>query len=377
MPPASESQQHARESPAASLLEVIQAGARAPALSDDHFGQLALDVFAHQFHHNAPFRSYSERRGATPESVPDWREIPAVPTRAFRMARLVCGDVPPQAVFRTSGTTGGDDARGVHEFQDLTLYDAALIAGFLAHLLGDGAPAVIVSLVPSPEEVPDSSLSHMAGRVVDRLGAPGSGFFMAAGRLDGEGIARAALQAEEAGRPLCLFATSLALHELLRSPIATELRLPAGSRVMDTGGSKLRGGDLPPPPALRALVEERLGVAGAWVVNEYGMTELSSQLYDHVAGEPDPGRRRHRGPPWMRSMARDPDTLRILPEGEQGILCHWDLANLHSVMVVQTEDLGVVTDEGVELLGRLPGAVPRGCSLAAEEMVAAAARGGS
>jgi hypothetical protein len=355
------------------LLETIHAGAGSPPLADARFGELALELFRHQFTHNAPYRAFCERRGSTPGTVESWAEIPAVPTRAFRLARLVCGDRPPQAVFRTSGTTAGEDERGAHEYPDLTLYDAALIAGFQAHLLADGAAPMVIALVPSPAELPDSSLSHMAGRVVERLGAAGSGFFMERGVLNVEAVVRACGQAAEAGIPVCIFATSLALHELLvRVAGAAAPALPPGSRVMDTGGSKLRDGELPSPRELRRQIGERLGVPATHCVNEYGMTELSSQLYDHVAGAPEPARRLHRAPPWMRSAARDPDTLRILPEGERGILCHWDLANLHSVAAVQTEDLGVVGAGGVELLGRLRGAVPRGCSLAAEEMVAAA-----
>jgi len=48
-------------------------------------------------------------------------------------------------------------------------------------------------------------------------------------------------------------------------------------------------------------------------------------------------------------------------------LRHFDLANLNSVLAIQTEDLGRVAGSGFELLGRAPGAQLRGCSLTAEE----------
>jgi hypothetical protein len=41
----------------------------------------------------------------------------------------------------------------------------------------------------------------------------------------------------------------------------------------------------------------------------------------------------------------------------------FDLANVRSVMAVQTEDLVVRRGEGFELLGRLPRAEAKGCSL--------------
>ena len=71
-----------------------------------------LRVFAHQFARNAPYRAFCERRGVTPATVASWEDVPPVPTAAFRHADLACG--PPQAVFRTSGTGGGAEARGRH-----------------------------------------------------------------------------------------------------------------------------------------------------------------------------------------------------------------------------------------------------------------------
>jgi hypothetical protein len=68
-----------------------------------------------------------------------------------------------------------------------------------------------------------------------------------------------------------------------------------------------------------------------------------------------------------------PETLAPLPEGEVGLLRHFDLANLHTVAAVQTDDLGVRRGDGFEVLGRAAGAEPRGCSLAAEELVSGSA----
>jgi hypothetical protein len=50
-------------------------------------------------------------------------------------------------------------------------------------------------------------------------------------------------------------------------------------------------------------------------------------------------------------------------EGQPGILRVFDLANVWSVMAVQTEDLAVKRGTGFELVGRAAAAEPRGCSL--------------
>lgn len=59
-----------------------------------------------------------------------------------------------------------------------------------------------------------------------------------------------------------------------------------------------------------------------------------------------------------------PETLRPVDPGEAGLLQIYDLANVASVLTIQTEDLAVQLDGGFELLGRAPAAEPRGCSLA-------------
>ena len=116
---------------------------------------------------------------------------------------------------------------------------------------------------------------------------------------------------------------------------------------------------------IRGLADA-LGLAGDSVINEFGMTELLSQRYGY--GDPAVPLL---GPPWLRSRALDPVTLEELPQGEVGILCHYDLANLGSVCAVLTEDQGRIVGEGIDWLGRTAGASPRGCSLATAELLEA------
>jgi hypothetical protein len=47
----------------------------------------------------------------------------------------------------------------------------------------------------------------------------------------------------------------------------------------------------------------------------------------------------------------------------------FDLANLGSVLAIQTQDLAVRRGMGFELLGRDPHAIPRGCSRSADELL--------
>jgi len=147
-------------------------------------------------------------------------------------------------------------------------------------------------------------------------------------------------------------------------------RLPLGSRVMETGGFKglrrqISRGDM------YALLTDRLGLPELYCVAEYGMTELCSQFYDNVLRERalggNPRSRYKVVPPWVRTQVVDAESLEPLPAGRLGLLRHFDLANLESVMAIQTDDLGVTNGEGFEILGRAAGAELRGCSIAMDQ----------
>src|SRR5437867_3994228 len=101
------------------------------------FDAWARRIFAHQFERNAPYRTVCERRGVTPAVVARLEDVPAVPTAAFRHLELTCG--PPDAVFRTSGTTSGPATRGSHLVPHLELYRASALAAFSRFVLTDGA----------------------------------------------------------------------------------------------------------------------------------------------------------------------------------------------------------------------------------------------
>jgi hypothetical protein len=76
-------------------------------------------------------------------------------------------------------------------------------------------------------------------------------------------------------------------------------------------------------------------------------------------------------PPWLRVVPVDPVTLEPVAAGEVGIARIVDLGNVDSAIAIQTQDRVRRSGAGIELLGRAPGATPRGCSLAIEEFLRA------
>lgn len=358
------------------LVELFQQPIEEP-LDDETFNRVALRVFTHQFANNPPYAAFCRRRGIEPDRVEHWSAVPAVPTGAFREVALVAGDpARAEAVFRTSGTTAGADRRGTHYVLDVAIYHFSLIPNFAACVLPDGVELRMLSLVPSSAEMPDSSLSHMISVVLERLGSDDSAFFASASHgIDDPRLETALRDAQAAGEPVCILGTSFAFVHWLDRLAARNVRfkLPAGSRVMDTGGYKGRSREVA-EDEMRALYAEVLDVPASHCVNEYGMTEMCSQFYDATLRDAVRGRDRDRFkmlPPWVRTRIVDPETLEPVAEGEAGLLQHFDLANLHSVMAIQTEDLGVAAGDGFRLLGRAPGATPRGCSIAMDLLLEA------
>ena len=116
---------------------------------------------------------------------------------------------------------------------------------------------------------------------------------------------------------------------------------------------------------LRRLMTKYLAVPESHIVAEYGMSELSSQAYDGVAGEARPMAGIFRFPPWVRTQIMSPETGAVATAGETGLLRVFDPANMYSVMAIQTEDLAVGREDGFEPRGRAESAGPRGCSLMA------------
>src|SRR5215213_125226 len=140
------------------------------------FDALALAVFAYQFDYNAPYQRFCLARDKTPATVTRWQDIPAVPTVAFKELELTCA--PPEKIFLTSGTTRGQEKRGRHLVPDLTLYHASALSHFATCVLPDNRHVRMLSLIPSPEARPHSSLTQMVAWVMAQWGAPGSAYFI-------------------------------------------------------------------------------------------------------------------------------------------------------------------------------------------------------
>jgi acyl-protein synthetase LuxE len=332
----------------------------------ERFADLALAAFAWQFERIEPYRRLCERRRATPETVRDWRQVPPVPAAAFKTMALAAE--PAVEVFRSSGTTG--EQRSVHHHPYPDLYRRVIDASFPQFCLpyvGPGGRLPILSLIPSREQLPDSSLAFMADHILTHYGSPESATTFGSRGVEATKARSWAAARQREGRAVLILATAFALAQWLDALERLDLhfRLPAGSALFETGGFKGRTTELTRADLL-SRVQTWLGVPPGFMVREYGMTELTSQCYTRalLGGDPD----LFVAPHWVRVRLLDPETLEEVPGGTPGLIAVFDLANLGSAVHLLTEDLGVAEGDGFRLLGRAAGAELRGCSLVVEEL---------
>jgi len=370
-----------------------------PHVNDYEFNQLALELFALQFTHNAPYRRFCQARGVSPETTTGWTSIPAIPASAFKDLELTSLLVNQRTtVFHSSGTTEQRPSRHFHNAESLSIYEASLLPWFAAHVLtnppsghddcgderspsprpsplGEGDTSSvrdkfksrfrILSLTPSPTAAPHSSLVHMFETVRCEFGSTGSVFL---GNVASDGTWILDLEqtfstlGESSDRPIALLGTAFGFVHLLDAVGENKLRLAPGSCVVETGGYKGRSRELP-KAELHALITERLGVPPTYIICEYGMSELSSQAYDRIAGREASAQPCFHFPPWARAKIISPETGSEVGEGETGLIRVFDLANVWSVLAIQTEDLGIRRGDGFELIGRAKAVESRGCSL--------------
>lgn len=339
------------------------------------FEARALELFALQFQQNAAYRKICEARRVSPGAVTGWQQIPAVPAAAFKELELTSLPLAERThVFHSSGTTGQRPSRHFHSADSLALYEASLLGWFRRHR---GRARRLLVLAPPAAQVPHSSLVHMF-ETIRRHEAQAESVFV--GRLardggwelDGEAAVRILREVCASPEPLLILGTAFSFVHLLDELADRNqyLKLPAGSAALETGGYKGRSRSLP-KAELHEMISERFGLSPAQIICEYGMSELSSQAYDlslACDGNPHPSSpvtRRFQFPSWARVQIVSPETGNEVTYGETGLLRIYDLANVFSVLAIQTEDLAVRRGEGFELIGRAQLAEPRGCSLMA------------
>jgi len=274
-----------------------------------------------------------------------------LPVEAFKLATVACFPAEEaERVFISSGT--GGQKRSRHLVRNLGIYERSVLSAYdraVAERFGWGVGKVAV-LGHLPAYAEESSLVAMVSILAEKRGSPASRLF-----LDDVSVLDDMCNSA-AGTPVLLFGAAFGLLDLLEE---RSWALPQGSVVIETGGMKTHRRAIG-----RSELHERLArgfsVPRDQVVSEYGMCELMSQCYTDPSGL-------FRTPPWMRHHVLDPEDISTeRPEGEEGILAFVDLANVHTVSFILTQDRAVSREGGFDVLGRMEDAELRGCNFLLE-----------
>lgn len=304
----------------------------------EDFPAVAVRIAAFQRERTAVYKRYCDAV-LSAEGQIDWPP-PYLPVAAFKHESVCAGAASSaQKVFESSGTTGTAPSR--HHVLQLDYYTSSLEANF-RRTFGDGPFRILAHL---PKYAERSSLVFMLGHLIERLGAPGSQFFLDSA----EPLLKAATAP---GPPLMLFGAAFGLLDLIES---APIPMPSSAVVVETGGMKTHRRAMS-----RQTLHDRLltgfGLDRNQLWSEYGMCEMLSQCYA-ASGAP------YEAPPWVHARIVDPERPdREMAEGESGALAIADLANVHSCSFLLTEDRALRTGAGFEVLGRMTGAELRGCN---------------
>tara|TARA_B100002019_G_scaffold292159_1_gene314415 strand:- start:163 stop:1173 length:1011 start_codon:yes stop_codon:yes gene_type:complete len=314
--------------------------------SNETFNELILEAHDFQKRNCQTLKNYTDQNCKNPQS---WKEITPIPTEAFKSAKII--SFPEKRIsktFLTSGTTG--DSKGQHHFLDTSLYEKSILATWKKLNL---PKLPLICLTQSHECNNKSSLIHMFKTL------NGKYLINSSGEINFEKINSFF---KHNNSPIVFAGTAIAFLELIKNSSNINIELPKGSWILETGGYKGMKKSVN-KDTFYAEISELFNLPIDKIINEYSMTELSSQFYSFGLNHT------HKSAHWLKAKVVIPGKNTEAQDGEKGILAIYDLANLGSSVAIMTGDIAIKKGNEFELVGRDKTLTPRGCSLAAEELI--------
>lgn len=345
------------------VLRIIEAGVDAE-LTDAQFNDYSLQLFALQYSTNKIYREFCDIKKIKPGDVSRWQDIPMVYNDVFK-THLVASFPLEQSVMSclTGGTTSLTQRGRIFRDEDgkKLVFGAnkKMTASYLFPDFEEGKRCRILILAPSPQLAPSMGMAIGMDQTRTHFGTEDSIFLLGRSGIDVKNLLKALRESEASGIPVALIGATAAYVYFFQSCRRKKIKfkLPPGSRICDGGGYRGRFGVVTRDDYY-AMVKEILDIPDSHCVNVLGEAETATNLFDDslrrlVKGLP-PRKRTRPVPPWSRVIAMDIDNLSPLPDGEVGLLAHWDLANVPTVLAVITDNLGYTTDNGsgCEMVGR-------------------------
>ncbi|GAW29959.1 hypothetical protein [Carboxydocella sp. ULO1] len=327
--------------------------------NEAEFNALALEIFAYQFEANDYYRNLCEQLGKYPGQISHWSQIPAIPTQAFKESVVASIPVEKSELALLTSGTSDPNLRG-KIFRDRSSLANIIQANALLtkkYCFPDRDKMTMAMLIPPPEQAPGMAMAFGLAQLLKNYGKEDSQYFISERGLDAEGLLAFLTNVIQRQEPVALVgATSgfvLFFNHIRKQ--GKKLVLPEGSRVLDGGGYQGTFGAMTREEFYQNC-QELLGISAHFCVNVLGMSESGTNYVDNVLAEAMAGRlhteRQKITPPWTRTVVVGMRTGQPLPPGEIGLIRHFDLTNRATVLAVQTDNLGYLTAEGFEIIGR-------------------------
>ena len=315
--------------------------------TEEEFKQHCLETFRYQYENVEVYRKFVDYLRINPNDIVEVEKIPFLPIEMFKNHQILDKNISTNLFFQSSGTTQMNLSK--HFIADEKMYQDSIYKSF-EQFIGKPEDFIFLGLLPSYLEKQNSSLIYMVDFLMKKSNKPENGYFL----YNHEDLFQ--LLNELKNRKVILFGVSFALLDFLDfcNSNAQALQFSKFLTVIETGGMKGRKEEMTKDELLKILQE---GLKTDKIYSEYSMTELLSQAYSL-------GENIYQCPNWMRVLIRNvEDPFSYEKQGRTGAINIIDLANIHSCSFIATQDLGKITDDQFQVLGRIDHSDIRGCSL--------------
>ena len=316
-------------------------------LTEQDFLNASLKTFYYQYENVEIYRKFVDYLKINPKEVDSLTKIPFLPIEMFKNHQILDRNVTADLFFQSSGTTQMNLSK--HFIADEKIYQESIYKSF-KQFIGTPEDFIFLGLLPSYLEKQNSSLIYMVDYLMKKSGKPENGYFL----YNHADLFELLNTLQD--KKVILFGVSFALLDFLDFCSSNTQTLLSSNTltVIETGGMKGRKEEMTKDELLKILQE---GFRTEKIYSEYSMTELLSQAYSL-------GNNEYQCPNWMRIMVRNAeDPFNYEKEGRTGAINIIDLANIHSCSFIATQDLGKITGNKFQVLGRIDHSDIRGCSL--------------
>lgn len=315
--------------------------------TEQEFLDASLKTFRYQYENIEIYRQFVDFLKINPDEVDSILKIPFLPIEMFKNHKILDRNMTAGLYFQSSGTTQMNLSR--HFIADENLYEESIYKSF-EQFIGKPEDFIFLGLLPSYLERQNSSLIYMVNYLMKKSAKPENGYFL----YNHSELFELLHQLHD--KNVILFGVSFALLDFLDAAESLNLTVSGSPNltIIETGGMKGRKEEMTKDELLKILQE---GFKTDKIYSEYSMTELLSQAYSL-------GNNEYECPGWMRILIRNAeDPLAYEQDGRTGAINIIDLANIHSCSFIATQDLGKITGNKFQVLGRIDHSDIRGCSL--------------